>query len=254
MSDTVHTLVSKQFSPRADAYVQSAVHAGGPDLEALATFAQNNRFTRALDLGCGGGHASFAIAAFVGEVTAYDLSAEMLTAVAAEAARRGFTNLSTRQGAVEKLPFENEQFDFVTTRYSAHHWQDIRAALREARRVLKQGAHAVFMDAFAPKDSLRDTFIQTIEMLRDPSHVRDYSIAEWSALLGEAGFKVQDIVERKIHLDFASWIARMQTKPVYADAIRALQKQISAGVVEYFAIEPDGSFQLDSMSIQAEAV
>ena len=181
MSNTVHNLVSKQFSPRAAAYVQSAVHAQGEDLKELAEFASVNTFAHALDLGCGGGHASFAIAAHVGEIVSYDLSAEMLSAVAEEASRRGFSNLTTQQGTVEKLPFADASFDFAVTRLSAHHWHDIRAGLREARRVLKMGAPAMFMDVFAPADFLLDTFLQTFEMLRDPSHVRVYSLAEWTS-------------------------------------------------------------------------
>ncbi|HEY4126066.1 MAG TPA: methyltransferase domain-containing protein [Rhizomicrobium sp.] len=254
MSNTVHNLVAKQFSPRAAAYVQSAVHAQGEDLNQLAKFAEANKFGRALDLGCGGGHASFTIAPHVGEIIAYDLSAEMLGAVAQEAANRGLANLKTQQGTVEKLPFPDASFDFVTTRYSAHHWHDIRAGLREARRVLKPGAHAMFMDAVPPENPLLDTFIQTIEMLRDPSHVRDYSVSEWTSMLREAGFEPALATTHRIHLDFATWTARMQTKPVYANAILALQKDMSEDVVKHFAIEPDGSFMLDSMSMAAVAV
>lgn len=254
MPNTVHTLVSKQFSPRAAAYVQSAVHASGEDLQALSAFAGQHSFGRALDLGCGGGHVSFALAEHVGEIVAYDLSAEMLDAVAREAGLRGIGNLKTQQGTVERLPFADESFDFVATRYSAHHWQDVRAALVEARRVLKKGAPAMFMDAFAPDNPLLDTFIQTIEMLRDPSHVRDYALAEWADMLRAAGFEPKPAIARKIRLDFASWIARMQTKPLYAEAIRALQADMAQEVAQYFAIEADGSFMLDSMSIEAVAV
>jgi ubiquinone/menaquinone biosynthesis C-methylase UbiE len=254
MSNTVHNLVSKQFSPRAAAYVQSAVHAQGEDLTELAEFAQGNSFSRALDLGCGGGHASFAIAPHVGEIVAYDLSAEMLAAVAQEAASRGFANLGTQQGTVEKLPFADASFDFAVTRFSAHHWHDIRAGLREARRVLKKGAPAMFMDAVPPEAPLLDTFLQTIEMLRDPSHVRDYSISQWTNMLEEASFEPAPAVERRIRLHFATWIARMQTPPVYADAIRALQNDMSEDVLRYFAVEPDGSFMLDTMSMKAVAV
>src|SRR6185437_1952579 len=144
-----------------------AVHAQGEDLKELAEFASANKFAHALDLGCGGGHASFAVAPHVGEITAYDLSAEMLSAVAQEAGNRGLSNLKTQQGTVEKLPFPDASFDFVVTRFSAHHWHDIRAGLREARRVAKKGAAAMFMDAVPPPNPLLDTFIQTIEMLRD---------------------------------------------------------------------------------------
>ncbi len=254
MSNTVHNLVAKQFSPRAAAYVQSAVHAQGEDLNELGAFAKQNKFARALDLGCGGGHASFTLAPHVGEIIAYDLSAEMLSAVAQEASNRGFANLKTQHGTVEKLPFPDASFDFVATRYSAHHWHDIRAGLREARRVLKKGARAMFMDAVPPENPLLDTFIQTIEMLRDPSHVRDYSVSEWTQMLREAGFEPAPATTNRIHLDFATWIARMQTKPVYAEAILALQKDMSEDVIRHFAIEADGSFMLDTMSMAAVAV
>ncbi len=35
-------------------------------------------------------------------------------------------------------------------------------------------------------------------------------------------------------------------------AIRSLQAQVSAAVRQHFEIEPDGSFTLDTMSLEAE--
>ncbi len=251
--DSSHSLVAKQFGPRAAAYVQSAVHAQGEDLQELKSIVAANRFARVLDLGCGGGHVSFAMAPHVGAVVAYDLSDDMLAAVANEAAARGLANLSIRQGKAEVLPFEDASFDFVATRYSTHHWQDVPAALKEARRVLKPGGSLMVMDAVAPENVLCDTFLQTIEMLRDPSHVRDYSVAEWLSMLNAAGFTPGEPVRRRVRLDYASWIARMQTPKVYADAILALMKQIPDEVRAHFAIEADGSFMLDTASVVATA-
>lgn len=247
----LHSLVTKQFSPRAAAYVASAVHANGEDLAELAAFVRTHQFARALDLGCGGGHASFAIAAHVGEVTAYDLSADMLSAVAQEARKRGIANLLTREGAVEALPFADASFDFVVTRFSAHHWRDVPCALAEARRVLKPDGFAMVFDVVAPDAPLLDTFLQTVEMLRDPSHVRDYSIREWNALLKAAGFSPAPPTRRRLRLDFTSWIARMQTPRIQADAIRALEAQMSEEVVAHFEIEADGSFTIDTASFVA---
>jgi hypothetical protein len=105
------------------------------------------------------------------------------------------------------------------------------------------------MDCVAPKSVLCDTFIQTIEMLRDPSHVRDYSVAEWQAMLEVAGFAPEPPAERRIHIDYASWLTRMQTPPVLADAIAALMEKADSSVRDYFAIATDGSFQLDTASI-----
>jgi len=243
------SLVAEQFGPRAAAYVASAVHSQGEDLEALTDVVAGHAKARVLDLGCGGGH--FRVAPHVGEVVAYDLSLDMLGAVASAAAERGFANVVTQQGMVEKLPFPAASFDFVFSRFSAHHWQDFAIALVEARRVLKPSGRAVFMDAISPGPALLDTFIQTVEMLRDPSHVRDYSRAEWEQALQRAGFKLGPFVQRRLRMDFPVWIARMNTPAVRADAIRSLEAEMPADVARHFAIEGDGSFMLDTMSLEA---
>ena len=170
------SFVADQFSPSADAYVVSAVHARGEDLEALSGLVGLRPEARAVDLGSGGGHLAFALAPLTRSVVAYDLSAAMLEAVAAEAGRRGLANVETRQGSVEALPWPDGAFDIVASRYSAHHWRDVGAGLREARRVLKPGGLAVFADVVAPEDPLLDTWLHGFELLRDPSHVRNYSL------------------------------------------------------------------------------
>ena len=247
------SLAARQFGPRASAYVSSTVHAAGEDLDALKIFVRGKNFARVLDLGCGGGHVSFAVAPDAGEVVAYDLSGAMLAAVAEEAGARGLTNIAVRQGKAEILPFEDGSFDFLATRYSAHHWLDVPQALREMRRVLKPGGAAMVMDCVAPDNVLCDTFIQSIEMLRDPSHVRDYSVRQWQDMLTAAGFAVEEPVRRRIRLDYQSWLVRMQTPPVLADAIAALMDQAAPEVRTYFAVEPDRSFMLDTASLLARA-
>ena len=252
MTDPSHErFIAAQFGPRAAAYVASPVHAGGPDLRDLAALVQARPGGRALDLGCGGGHVSFTVAPQVAEIVAYDLSADMLAAVAGVAAQRGLTNVATRQGSVEALPFADASFDLVLTRFSAHHWPSLATALAEARRVIRPDGLAVFMDAVSPGPALLDTHVQAIELLRDPSHVRDYSVEEWRRALSAAGFTPGRLVERRLHLDFQPWIERMRTPPVQVEAIRALQAQATEAVRRHFAIEPDGSFMLDTMSLEA---
>ena len=132
MSQLQHdALVASQFGSRASAYVTSAVHAQGEDLRDLAALVTGAAGAHVLDLGCGGGHASFAVAPHVAKVVAYDLSAAMLEAVTAEAAVRGIANLTTRQGPAEALPFADASFDVVITRFSAHHWADMPAGIAD---------------------------------------------------------------------------------------------------------------------------
>ncbi|MDS0462876.1 methyltransferase domain-containing protein, partial [Klebsiella pneumoniae] len=78
-----HDNVEKQFGSQASAYLTSTVHASGRDLQRLAERLADFPQAKVLDMGCGAGHASFTAAGQVAEVTAYDLSSQMLEVVAA---------------------------------------------------------------------------------------------------------------------------------------------------------------------------
>lgn len=245
--------VTSQFGPRARAYVESAVHAQGAELARIAAVAEATRPARAIDLGCGGGHVTYAMAPHTGETIACDLSADMLKAVSEAALSRGLSHVKTVQTSVESLPFEDAGFDMLGCRFSAHHWQDVDAGLREGRRVLKPGAPAVFIDVVAPASPLLDTHLQGVELLRDTSHVRDYSEAEWREKLSQAGYVVERASLWRLRMDFPVWIARMATPEPLARAIRLVQESAPDEVRRHFAIEPDGSFLLDTMMFEARA-
>ena len=168
-----------------------------------------------------------------------------MSVVARTAAERGLSNISTQQGGAESLPFPDKSFDMVVSRYSAHHWRDFDAGLREAARVAKPGATVGIVDAISPGQPALDTFVQAIELLRDTSHVRDRSRAEWEDAAARAGLVGGSVSAFRIRLEFASWIARMRTPPELATAIRALQAAVAEDVRRHFAVEPDGSFWLD---------
>ncbi|QCR36953.1 class I SAM-dependent methyltransferase [Nissabacter sp. SGAir0207] len=243
--------VTQQFGDQAAAYLSSAVHAQGKDLRRLAELLADAPQARLLDIGCGAGHASFVAAGAVAEVTAYDLSEQMLAVVEQAARDRQLGNIRVAQGAAESLPFADGAFDVVISRYSAHHWHDVGQALREVRRVLKPGGRAIFMDMASPGQPVLDIHLQTIEVLRDTSHVRNYAPGEWLAMFNAAGLTVERVARDRLALEFSSWIARMRTPEHFVTAIRALQQGASAEVAAYFAIQPDGSFSSDTLMIEA---
>jgi SAM-dependent methyltransferase len=247
------TMVEGQFGPRADNYVASRVHAEGGDLARMAEIAAGHAGGRIADLGSGGGHVSFAVAPHAREVVACDLSDGMLAAVTAEAGRRGLGNVTTRRASVAALPFPDASFDLVMSRFSAHHWDDVGRGLAEARRIVRAGAPAVFADVVTPGRPLLDTMLQAIELLRDPSHVRNLSLAEWCAALAGAGFSVTAVRTARLRLEFGPWIERIGTPKAAADAIRALQAGAPDPVRRHFALEADGTFTLDTALIEAVA-
>ncbi|WP_248805177.1 class I SAM-dependent methyltransferase [Pseudomonas sp. MWU13-2100] len=253
MTGKAHTaVVQKQFGEQASAYLSSAVHAQGAEFALLQAELAGRSDARVLDLGCGAGHVSFNVAPLVKKVAAYDLSQQMLDVVAAAASERGLSNITTVCGAAECLPFADGEFDFVFSRYSAHHWSDLGQALREVRRVLKPGGVAAFIDVMSPGSPLFDTYLQSVEVLRDTSHVRDYSAGEWLRQVSEAGLHVRSTQRQRLRLEFSSWVERMRTPQPLRVAIRDLQQAMGAEVREYFEIEADGSFSTDVLVLWAE--
>jgi ubiquinone/menaquinone biosynthesis C-methylase UbiE len=244
-------VVQKQFGEQASAYLSSAVHAQGTEFALLQAELAGQGEARVLDLGCGAGHVSFHVASLVKEVVAYDLSQQMLDVVTAAAADRGLSNVTTVNGAAECLPFADGEFDFVFSRYSAHHWSDLGLALREVRRVLKPGGVAAFIDVLSPGSPLFDTYLQSVEVLRDTSHVRDYS-AEWLRQVSEAGLHTRSTTRQRLRLEYNSWVERMRTPEVMRAAIRELQQSMGNEVREYFEIEADGSFCTDVLVLFVE--
>lgn len=253
MTQSRDELNASQFGPGAQAYVESAVHAGGVDLEALARLAGDMRPAHALDLGTGGGHVAYALARHAERVTAVDPSSEMLQAVSAHARENGLANIETVRGAAEDLPFGAEKFDFLASRFSAHHWRDLAAGLRQARRVLRAVSPAVFIDIVSLGRPAFDTHLQAIELLRDPSHVRDYALAEWMTALSQAGFAVKTCRTWRLRMAFDVWTRRMRTPEPLVRAIRDLQQTTEAETRAWFVLEEDGSFMLDAAWIETTA-
>ena len=246
-----HDQVADAFGSTAAAYLTSHVHATGADLQALAASIAATPDATVLDMGCGAGHASFAVAPHAQTVVAYDIAPQMLTTVAAAASERGLRNILTQQGAAESLPFDDASFDWVISRMSAHHWHDVPLALAEVRRVLKPGGKVLFIDIAGSDHPLLDTHIQAVEVLRDGSHIRDYRADEWVALFEGAGFKASIRERWRIDIEFSSWVARMRTPEPRVVAIRSLWSGAPDEVRHYFDVQEDGSFKLDALMVEA---
>ena len=116
--------------------------------QALVNFAQPRPGMNILDLASGTGEPAISLASLVGSeghVTALDISSELLEIADQRAHERGLTNFSTRQADAQELPFSDDTFDLVTSRFGVMFFADTQKALREVHRVLKPGARACFL-------------------------------------------------------------------------------------------------------------
>ena len=247
--------VQQQFGSVAANYVTSAVHARGADLERIGQEAAALKPKLALDVGTAAGHVALALAPHAGAVVGLDLTAAMLSQAQRQVAARGAANVRLVRGDVERLPLRDARVDLATSRYSAHHYPHPAEFAREATRVLRPGGQLLLSDTVAPPDAELDAWIDRIERLRDPSHVRDYTVAEWHAYLTAAGLRAETLVEWHLELDFEDWLTRMNTPAESAAALRAMLVQAPAATRTAFDVSTPSdqrwSFALHAALIRA---
>ena len=201
------TLVQEQFGRNAAHYLTSKPHAQGKSLARLVALTAPQADWRVLDVATGGGHVAYTFAPHVARVWATDITQEMLDQVKAEAAKRGLGNIRVAYAKAEALPFEDESLDLVTCRIAPHHFDSIPGFLAEVHRVLKPGATAAIVDNVVPAGPVGD-YINAFERLRDPSHLRAWSMAEWRTAFAAAGLAIAHEEEIDKTIEFRTWASR----------------------------------------------
>jgi demethylmenaquinone methyltransferase/2-methoxy-6-polyprenyl-1,4-benzoquinol methylase len=117
------------YSRRAERYDQTR-SASPSVLRALREALKAAPGRRLADIGGGTGNYALALSREGWEPVVIDCSAEMLAWAAAK-------GLETVEADAQRLPFEDETFDAATMISMLHHVESRRAALAEARRILK---------------------------------------------------------------------------------------------------------------------
>ena len=239
--------VRAQFGKTAAAYVSSATHASGEDLERLIAVAAPRGTDRALDLGCGVGHTLRRIAPLVSFAVGAAATLEMMQAGRGSVVTAA--NTAFVQTDASALPFADGAFDLVTCRLAAHHFHDARTAFREVARVLRPGGRFVLVDNYAPDDAALGAFINELETLRDASHVRNETSDGWRALVESAGLRasiVSDLMTTKLTTE--GWLERSQTPADRADLVRRRLRSASPAAVSTFRIT-DTTFSVPKIVI-----
>jgi SAM-dependent methyltransferase len=171
------------WSDRAEAYRESEAHRQGRDLELFAEWAGGKTV---LDVASGGGHVAARLREAGSEVVTCDSAPGMKPDVICRA---------------EDLPFADGSFGVVTCRVAAHHFEDPAAAVREFARVANE------LVLVADNLFLGEAGEQA-DKLRDPTHVRNYSEAEWRGFFEQAGLEVAELEREEKHVELEPWLER----------------------------------------------
>jgi len=188
--------MSDLWSGRAAAYRDSATHAAGDDLDLVVAWCEPAPGVTVLDVATGGGHVARRVREAGAQVVTVDSAPGMEPDVIAPA---------------DHLPFADASFDAVACRIAAHHFPDALGALREMARVARH--RVVLCDNTFTSETAEEA-----DRLRDPSHVRNYGVAEWHSFFELAGLGIADEAYLVRETDFEDWLARTETPA--ADAVR----------------------------------
>ncbi|HKP87434.1 MAG TPA: ubiquinone/menaquinone biosynthesis methyltransferase [Blastocatellia bacterium] len=122
----------------------------------------------ALDIACGTGDITFAVARRLtsGRATGLDITQAMLDIAERKRQEGRVANASFHRGDILRMPFADETFDCVTAGYALRNVPDVAAALREIKRVLKPGGRFVSLDFAHPRNKLyRWAYVQYLTVV-----------------------------------------------------------------------------------------
>ncbi len=192
--------MSDVWSDRAELYRQSAIHSAGDDLDLVVEWCEPGDGVTVLDVATGGGHVARRLREAGCSVVTLDPAPGMQADVLAPA---------------EHLPFADDSFDAVASRLAAHHFADVLGALREMARVAR-GPVVICDNTFVSETS------EEADRLRDPSHVRNYGVAEWESFFELAGLEIADQRHLERPLEIEPWLARSGTPAADAAGVKDL--------------------------------
>lgn len=175
----------------------------------------------ALDVACGPGLVVAAFARVVRHATGIDLTPAMIARAETIARERGLTNVDWRTGDVQALPFADDSFSIVTSRFAFHHMRDPGAVLHEMRRVCAPGGRVVLADVVASEDASKAAAFDRMELLRDPSHVRALGLEEMRELFRTSGLAEPVLTRYELKSELEGLLAR--SFPAAGDAERIRQ-------------------------------
>lgn len=209
------------FALQAEAYAASPAVSRPELVEWLLRLTDAAPGALALDVACGPGHLTLALARRGCRAASVDLAPETLRVAlrrlaALPGAGRGLA--CARAGA---LPFRDRSFDLCLCRSAFHHLTDPAAALAEMARVTRPGGRVATLDHVSSEDAAEAAWHNQVERLRDPSHAACLSPSAWRALYRGAGLSPDREETGGFPFDFDEWYDRAFQGPTVKGELRA---------------------------------
>ena len=177
--------IVKQFSKQASGYTAITSHSEA--LDKLISLSSASKSDSVLDIACGSGIVSCEFAKHTQHVTGIDITQGMLDEAQKLQNKYHLTNMTWQIGDVDNLPYEDDSFSIVISRFGFHHFLNPFKVLSEMKRVCKPGGKVLVVDVSLPDSKIKK--YNEMEKNRDDSHVAALSLTEFSNLFKKVGFK-----------------------------------------------------------------
>lgn len=181
---------------------------------------------RLIDVACGPGVVTAALAPSAASVVAFDATEQMLEKTKARCAKAGIRNVEFKSGNAENLPFVDAEFDGAVTRAALHHFADPQRAISEMFRVLRPGGVAIIADVISSEDADDSRLHNAIERLRDPSHVRMLPASELQSATRRAGFRDLQAATWDMNRELEEWFS-IVSDPARVEPIRTVVRALA---------------------------
>ncbi|MBU4221808.1 MAG: methyltransferase domain-containing protein [Euryarchaeota archaeon] len=216
-----------QFGKQAEAYAKGNIFVDVVHLSEVVKRSGVEKNHRVLDIATGAGFLALEFAKSAETVLGCDLTLNMILKAREKEKTSGLENTGFLLSDVESLPFPDESFDIVSCRFAFHHFPNPEKALLEMIRVCRD--RLVLVDGVSSEDMEKSIFHNSIEKMRDPSHVRINALSEIEEMFNEAGADITDITHWEISQDFEEWMRRAGTDEKQQKIIEDLMLQSQDG-------------------------
>lgn len=218
-------VVRQEFTQQAESYAASPTISNPNRLSALVQAVRPRAGARVLDVATGPGYVAAAFAEAGCEVVGIDLTPAPLALAEKMRDQRGLTNLSFQLGDAEHLPFDEQTFEIVVSRFALHHCEDPRIVLNEMARVCQLQGLVVVQDLVASEFPARSAYHNHFEQIRDTSHTRALPISEHLAIFTACGLEVEEVITSRMTQQVEAWLENAHATPERAAQARELIKQ-----------------------------
>lgn len=248
------TEINKHFSNRSDKYDLLGTWVNNDlVLSSIASHlpTSNDGVVKIVDLGAGTGAVSQYILkeySYEKSIIAVDFCSDMLAKITQP-------NIKKCLASLDSLPFLDNEFDVAISRQCLHYVEDLRQAIREIKRTVKNKGTFILAQIVPFDEKSKDYWSKVIKF-RQPLRIHYYSEKDWIDVFSIEGFSVFDTEHFSHKGSVQKWAQKYNiTDANIVDEYKKLLLNAPKEFIEkYNVIEKDDDVIYDSFWLVAKFI